>query len=178
MAFQPHKQCKTCQRVKVDKILYKRIFASKFYKKGGEALKEIARDEGLHYLGLLNHVKKHQHLTDDKLLTSQLNEIAKAESRKAVRQVIKTSDTRAAVTQKLAQKMENADLDELSTKDLLQLLLKAIKDTDDVQAKAKDQDIDILKMMGGVRAGEVQDTAKHYDEFNPWDEPEEAEVVG
>lgn len=174
--FQPAKACKVCQAVRADKKLFKRIYASKYYIKGGESLLSLSADTGLHYRALSTHVKKHQHMTDAALANSQLNEIAKATSRNAVAKIIRTGETRNDILSKLVNELEGRDLSELSAKDVLQLLLKGTKDSDDVKAKAKDYDLDIFKLVGGIRSGEVKSEVA-FEEFDPWSELPEGELA-
>ena len=168
-AFKPRKNCKICQAVKSDKRLFKRIYASKYYHKGGEPLLAIATEEGLNYRALTTHCKKHQNLSEDALAAAQLNEIAKSESREIARKFVRAGDARQDMIDKLQHQLDQADMSELTAKDVIALLAKVTRDSDDVAAKAKDQNIDIMRMMGAVRSGEVS-TSEVFEEFDPWKE--------
>lgn len=176
-AFQPRKNCKICKAVKADKKLFKRIYGTKFYVDGGESLLQLANETSLQYRALLTHCKKHQNLTEDALAESQLEVIAKKEQNKAIAKLVRTADARQDVIDKLYAEMDGRDLSELSGKDVLDLLLKATKMADDVAAKRKDQDIDIMKMMGAIRSGEIIDTDEDQEAFDPWADAEEGEIV-
>lgn len=175
-AFQPVKTCKVCKAVKADKKLFKRIYASKFYVKGGESLLQIANEAGLQYRALLAHCKKHQNITADKLAESQLEQIGQKTSQAAFRQLVRTGDARQEIIDKLSAELGSRDLTELTARDVVDLLLKGTKHADDVAAKKKDQDIDIMKQMGAIRSGEVAEEVIDKP-FDPWADAEEGEIV-
>lgn len=159
--------CKVCDKIKGNAKLVKRIYASNAYQKGGESLLKLAEDEDLRYDALRNHTKKHQALSADKLAEAQIKTIEKRVTDRAIQKMVRTGDARQDVVDKLHAMLDTINPDELSGRDVVALLLKATKDTDDVAAKAKDQDIDIMKMMGAVRSGEIID-AVDYELFDPF----------
>jgi hypothetical protein len=67
----------------------------------------------------------------------------------------------------LYEKLENGEFDDqMTVKDLL----TALRDSDNIEAKKKDQDIDILKMMMPYRSGEANIVEGEFEEFNPWEQ--------
>lgn len=169
MALKLKRGCKVCEKLKGNPKLTKRIYSSKFYLKGGESLLSISQDEELRYESLINHCKKHQALDEHKLAEAQLKSIEKKVTNDAIRKMVRTGDARQDVVDKLHAMLDNINPDELTGRDVVALLLKATKDSDDVTAKKRDQDVDILKMMGSVRSGEI--TAGNVEEaFDPWDD--------
>lgn len=159
--------CKVCDKLKGNPKLVKRIYASGFYQKGGESLLKLSEAEGMAYDSVRNHCKKHQALDADKLAEAQLKVIEKNVTDKAIRKMVRTGDARQDVVDKLSAALVGINIEEMSARDVVSLLLKATKDSDDVAAKAKDQDIDIMKMMGAVRSGEIID-AVEYELFDPF----------
>ncbi len=168
------KRCKWCQAVKADKKLLKRIYASAFYVENGESIKNIAATYvgGGIYPALLNHCKRHQGLTDDDLNTREVQRIAKSTSNAMIAQGVKTATARQGIIDNLSDVLTGDDYASLSPEDKIKLLLKAIKDTDDVDAKRKDQDIDVFRMMGGIRSGEIkpviEGTVVADEPYDPW----------
>lgn len=178
MAIQFRKNCKICQAVKKDPKLTARIYKSKFYMgKGAESLAKISQGTGLRYEALLSHCKKHQAISSDALAEQQVQQIAKVEEKRLVLNAVRTTDARQDVIDKLMAELQVRDVNEMSARDVISLLLKATKDSDDVKAKEKDQELDIFKLMGSSRSGEVVE-AEEYESFDPWDEAdiEEGEV--
>lgn len=179
--FKPHKNCNICKVIlKGDEKLARRIMSSKKWVLGGESLGAIAKDyEGkFSYQSLCAHAKKHQAPTEEDLIKSRVNrkqaEIVTQRFQKQVRSV----DVRQDLMDRLAQKLESGDFDDsMTVKDLI----KVLKDTDDVAAKKKDQDLDILKMMLPYQSGEIEtlnpSTMQRFEAFDPWAEVIEGEVV-
>lgn len=158
--------CKTCIAVKADKYLLKRIYESRAYVQGGEHLTTIAEETGLNYQSLYKHTKHHQAVTSEDLSMRQLAAVDKAAKDIMVQQVIRTADARQSIIQELYTVLDSEDFKALPAEKKVTLLLKALKDSDDVSAKSKDQDIDVLKMMAGGRSGNgvESDVLIEYDE--------------
>lgn len=184
MPLKIDKRCKVCAACKADPNLLKRLYDTKVYKKGGESLLEFARDTGLNYAGLGRHTKRHQFISSEDLDNHKLKVIHKQQSDMMVKQAITAGSARQSALDKLAVAIEDQGEikvgDNIALKDVIALLLKATKDADDVQAKKKDQERDIVKMMMGVRSGSgsvdaEDDLVIDYDEF---DAPIEGEIVG
>jgi hypothetical protein len=158
--------CKTCIAVKADKFLLKRIYESRAYVRGGEDLTKIAESMGLGYQSLYKHTKHHQAVTSEDLSQRQLEAVDKAAKDNMVARVIRSADARQSIIQELYSVLDSDDFKGLPAEKKVTLLLKALKDSDDVSAKSKDQNIDILKMMSAGRSGNVieGDVEIEYDE--------------
>lgn len=155
MPFSFRSNCNTCKAIKQDKTLLQRIYNSHEYTKGGEYLTVISADTGIGYQSLFKHVKRHQSLSEEDLTQRQLSSINKLSKDRLVKQVILTADARQSLIQELYSVLESDDFKNLSPDKKVSLLLKALKDSDDVSAKSKDQNIDIVKMMQGARSSDM-----------------------
>lgn len=182
MALKIDKRCKVCKRCLDDPSFMRRLFGSRAYVPGGESLKKIADDSGANYQGLIRHTAKHQGISESELKLRKARTSAKIQGRTLVKGALKAEDARQTVLDQLAQILEDAGALELgkdiTAKDAIGLLLKATKDTDDVQAKKKDQDIDVFRLMTQSRSGSPALPAESSDEpFDPWAEAVEGEIV-
>lgn len=186
MALKVDKRCKVCQRCLADPAFMKRLFASRAYVPNGEPLVKISADTGANYKALIRHTKKHQGISEYELTVQKRKVQARQASGQLVRGALKAETARQTVLDQLAQILEDAGALELgkdiTAKDAIGLLLKATKDSDDVQAKKKDQDIDVFKLMTQSRSGATPLPAGNDDEpFDPWataaPDAEEAELV-
>lgn len=169
--FVPKKNCKICRTIidtETGDELYKRIALSKAFTRDGEPLTAIWRDfpSSFSYLALQNHTKKHQAPTDAMLKSNRLGKFAEDQQLKELKEAVNTLKARDDIIRKI---LEKADDPEFLEKANIRDLLKALKDQDDVKAKQKDQDLDILKMMAGPRSGEfVQQIQQKQEDFDPW----------
>jgi hypothetical protein len=174
--IKPKKNCKWCQHLKEHPNLVKRIYKSAHYVKGGEPLKNIARDQKMQYPALINHCKYHQGLTDDEMAAAKLERLARRTSNAIINRNIKTVDARQQAIDMMFQKLMSGDFDDKMT---IKDFLTALKHADDTAAKRTDTAIDVMRMMHGVRSGEVSTPRTTPPrEFNPWDEEETPVVEG
>lgn len=166
--WKPHKLCKVCNLIKEgDEKLFKRIMHCKQFENGGEPLTEIAREyEGkFTYQSLFLHCKKHQAPTADDLAGRRMQRVKEKVMVDQYKEAVTTRDKRNALVDKLYDKLESGDFDDqMTVKDLL----TALRDADNVEAKKKDQDLDILKMMMPYRSGEADVIEGEFEEFDPW----------
>jgi septum formation inhibitor MinC len=165
--WNPHKLCKVCNVCKVDESLFKRIALSRQFVNRGETLTDIHEDykDKFSYQSLYSHVKKHQAPTADILSSRRLAKVQEQVMVDQFKRSVQTKDARQDLLDKLFNKLESGDFDDkMSVKDLLSVL----RDTDNAEAKKKDQEIDIMKMMMPYRSGDV--VQGEYEEYNPWEE--------
>jgi len=164
--WKPHKLCKVCNVIKAgDEDLFKRVTHSKQFERGGESLTSIAEDyKGkFTYQSLYLHCKKHQAPTAEMLVGRRMARVQEQAVVDNYKKSVTAKDTRQGLLDKLAEKLESGEFDDTMTvKDLIAVL----RDTDNAEAKKKDQEIDILKMMMPYRSGDV--IQGEYEEYDPW----------
>lgn len=145
------KRCKVCTLVKKDGKFLQRIYDSKEFVKGGESLRAISRDfEGVfEYQSLYNHVKKHQGLSPEDLENKVAVKKAREIEAKQLRETIKHTEARNEL---LAIGMDGIREGEIKLKgaDVVGLL----KQTADIEAKDKDRELDIARMIQEFASGE------------------------
>lgn len=165
--WKPHKLCKVCNLCKEDEKLFKRIAESKQFVNGGETLTEIQEDykDKFSYQSLYIHVKKHQAPTADILASRRLAKVQEQVMVDQYKRSVQAKDARQDLLDKLFTKLESGEFDDkMSVRDLIVVL----RDTDNAEAKKKDQEIDIMKMMMPYRSGDV--IQGEYEEYDPWEE--------
>ena len=165
--WKPHKLCKVCAVVKEDEDLFKRIAHSKQFERGGESLTDIQEEykDKFSYQSLYVHVKKHQAPTADMLASRRLAKVQEQVMVDQYKRAVNSKDARQDLLDKLFNKLESGDFDDsMTVKDLITVL----RDTDNAEAKKKDQEIDIMKMMMPYRSGDV--IQGEYEEYDPWQE--------
>lgn len=160
-------QCRICKTIRAEeaagKVLSKgalsktplitRIYQSKAYTKGGEPLTKIAKDytERFSYKGLFLHSKTHQAPTEEDLVEARLKRIHKRTMDDKVAQLIKHADVRQTIMDKGMQQLETGEMKLTSN-----VLLGAANKEADIEAKQKDQAIEVMKMIQAFQSGEVQ----------------------
>lgn len=169
--WKPEPRCKVCQKCKTDEKLFRRIMGSKQFVKDGETLQHIWEDyqQDFLYLSLYRHAKTHQAPTAEDLAVRRLTKFKQDAQVEEFKKVVGTQEARQTVQDRLYEKLLNGDFDEkMTVKDLIAVL----RDSDNAEAKKKDQEIDILKMMMPHRSGELDGEIieGEYEEFDPWDE--------
>lgn len=170
--WKPERRCNVCKKCMTDEKLFRRIMESKQFVKGGETLQAIWEDykDDFLYLSLYRHAKMHQAPTAGDLAVRRATKLKQEAQVRHFEEAVSTGQARQAAINRLFEKLQNGDFDEdMSVKDLL----TALRDSDNAAAKAKDQEIDILKMMMPHRSGEVVETGEvidgEYEEFDPWE---------
>lgn len=168
MPLQLEKKCHVCKAIKRDAKLAQRIYDSRFYTGTGEAVLTISLDTGLNYRGLLNHMKTHQTLDSDGLVTAKLNRIAKKQAGEVIRKQVRTMDARQEIIDRTYAKLIAGEYeDEMG----LSHLLTALKDADNRELKMGDQGIDFMRLMATMRSGELAQGIQKPEErdlFDPW----------
>jgi len=165
--WKPNKLCKVCALLKDDEVLFKRIAQSKQYQPGGESLTDIQDDykDKFSYQSLYTHARKHQAPTAEMLTSRRLAKVQEQVMVDQYRRAVNSKDARQDLLDKLFNKLESGDFDDsMTVKDLITVL----RDTDNAEAKKKDQEIDIMRMMMPYRSGDV--VQGEYEEYDPWQE--------
>lgn len=171
MGFRPNDKCTVCRVIREENEdhlkspLYK---ACNLYHTRGITLTALANNyPELKYAALRNHTLKHQNPS-----TQQLKKNFKVEQRK--------SQLEYARANEMTQRHHTSDRDEMVQKAMEALrqgdmklsasvLAKLLKDEADIEAKAKDQNIDILRIMTQSRSGETKGLVNpQLKPFDPW----------
>jgi hypothetical protein len=180
MPIKIEKKCSICKATQKDAKLAKRLFATKFYVKGGESLLNVSRETGLSYRGLINHCSYHQMLDATQLAAAKIKRMAKEQTAEVLRKQVRTMDLRQELLDMGYEKLMAGEFDEQMD---LKTLLTAAKDQDFRELKMGDQGIDFMKLMAGMRSGELMSGAPLIEaseesagDFDPWsEEPADAE---
>lgn len=153
MPLKIEKRCRVCKTIhEGDATLLKRIYASAFYKTGGEPLRQIHDDytERFTYASLRNHVRLHQGVSERDLKRSALNKLHQTTSNRAVAQVINHNEVRKLVMEQGYKGIKSGRI-RLKASDVV----KAAKDQADFEFKAKDQALEVMRMMEKFQSGEI-----------------------
>lgn len=146
------KGCKTCELVKNNKQLLKRIYnSSHFIPHSEDSLKQIAADykEFMSYPALLNHVKKHQFVNSEDYKRKMLARTVKRAEVQVIEERFQANNVQDAVINQGMEKLANGEMKVTATH-----LLKAAKDKFDAQAKTRDQELALAEMVAFFASGE------------------------
>ena len=145
------KSCRVCQAVKTNNVLLNRIYNSAFFMNTGESLKTIAEDysDKFSYVGLRNHVQKHQFMSDEDFTNRHLQKISKKAELNIARKKIESNQVWNEVIEQAMGKLQAGEL-QIRTTDLL----KAAKDKSDFEFKKKDQEMAFMEMVWFFTSGE------------------------
>lgn len=148
--LRPNKRCNVCQALKTDRKLLQRIYDSKQYIKGGESLKQIARDyEGqFEYQNLYNHCKFHQGLTSEDIERKQLQRAAQQIEVQQIKQVVRHGEVRDTILEEGLRQIKAGEV-----KMTLAGIVAAAKHASDIEEKAKDREIEVFKMIDDFSSG-------------------------
>lgn len=155
-----NKLCKVCDEVKENTSLLNRIYNSKFYLKSSkESLLQIQEEyaDVFSYRSLLNHVKKHQFMSEGDFKDRHLRKIAKDAEKKILKRQIESKEVWDEVINQGMEKLQSGELT-MRTADLL----KAAKDKSDHEMKVKDQQLAMAEMMWFFASGENNES-RSYD---------------
>jgi hypothetical protein len=154
LAFKPHPQCKVCQTIQAEKgrKLLTRIYGSRPFDSRGESLSAIADDYkgDFAYVNLLNHVKRHQALTDRQLANRRIESLSREIEAEKIRQHFSHNDLRQLVMDKGYE-----DIKEGKVKLTATSIMTAAKQASDIEEKNKDRQIEVMKMMAAFQSGEL-----------------------
>jgi len=157
------KRCDVCSLVTDHRndVLLNKIANSAHFMKGGQSLKDLQAEyaDRFSYRSLLNHVKKHQFLSDDDFTKRHLNQIVKKAEAQVLRRNIESKEVWDEVITKGMEKLQNGEMF-MKTADLL----KAAKDKSDFNLKSKDQQLAMMDMVWHFTSGENnREDRKPYD---------------
>lgn len=155
-----NKLCKVCDEVKENTSLLNRIYNTKYYLKSSkESLNQLHEEyaDVFSYRSLLNHVKKHQFMSDGDYKDRHLRKIAKDAEKKILKRQIESKEVWDEVISQGMEKLQSGELS-MRTSDLL----KAAKDKSDHEMKVKDQQLAMAEMMWFFASGENNES-RSYD---------------
>lgn len=155
-----NKLCKVCDEVKENTALLNRIYNTKFYiKSSKESLNQLHEEyaDVFSYRSLLNHVKKHQFMSEGDYKDRHLRKIAKDAEKKILKRQIESKEVWDEVINQGMEKLQSGELT-MRTADLL----KAAKDKSDHEMKVKDQQLAMAEMMWFFASGENNES-RSYD---------------
>lgn len=155
-----NKLCKVCDEVKENTSLLNRIYNSKYYLKSSkESLLQIHEEyaEVFSYRSLLNHVKKHQFMSEGDFKDRHLRKIAADAEKKILKRQIESKEVWDEVISQGMERLQSGEL-QMRTGDLL----KAAKDKSDYEMKVKDQQLAMAEMMWFFASGENNES-RSYD---------------
>lgn len=155
-----NKLCKVCDEVKANTKLLNRIYNSKYYLKSSkESLLQLQEEyaDVFSYRSLLNHVKKHQFMSEGDYKDRHLRKIASDAEKKILKRQIESKEVWDEVINQGMEKLQSGELT-MRTSDLL----KAAKDKSDHEMKVKDQQLAMAEMMWFFASGENNES-RSYD---------------
>lgn len=155
-----NKLCKVCDEVKENTKLLNRIYNSKYYLKSSkESLLQLQEEyaDVFSYRSLLNHVKKHQFMSEGDYKDRHLRKIASDAEKKILKRQIESKEVWDEVINQGMEKLQSGEL-QMRTGDLL----KAAKDKSDHEMKVKDQQLAMAEMMWFFASGENNES-RSYD---------------
>lgn len=158
MAIKFVTQCKVCKKIRAEEAagtskLIKRIYNSRQYVKGGESLKQIAKDyqKDFQYQTLYKHSRMHQAATEDDLTTARLNRIHKTTVNAQIDKLVRHQDVRQEIMSRGMEQIESGEI-----KLNANAVLSAANKEADIESKQKDQAIELMKMVQAFQSGELQ----------------------
>lgn len=154
-----HKKCRVCQEISHNTTLLEKIFESSFFVKYSKVnLSNIQKqyDDKFSYDSLLNHVKKHQFMSEEDFNSRHMKQIAKKAERQILQRQIESKEVWDEVIEQGMDKLKKGELS-MKTADLL----KAAKDKSDHEMKVKDQQIAMMDMVFHFASGENTESRKY-----------------
>lgn len=159
-----NKLCNVCKQLELNPTLTKRIYNTKFFTRGSSvSLKELWEDYSAEhgsqfsYEALLNHVKKHQFMSEKDYNSRHLRQIANQAEKQILKKQIESTQVWDEVIGKGMEGLAEGTL-HMKTADLL----KAAKDKSDYELKTKDQELAFAEMMYFFASGENNES-RAYD---------------
>jgi len=154
------KTCNTCKFIKKESrkklpqgtYLVDRIYKSRAWTKSGQSLKSLQLEYGTaSYNAFVRHCKNHQAPTQEQLDAAKIDAIMRPTEEIIARNVIKTENVRQEVMDRAMEALQSGEI-----KPRVADMLKAAKDQDDVEAKRKDQAMQLMTMINAFASGELQ----------------------
>lgn len=161
--LKPHKLCNVCRVAESNPKLIKDIYNSSFFMKGSSiTLRSIFQEyqavngAQFSYEALLNHVKKHQFMSEKDFSQRHMRQIAKTAEKQMLMRTIESKEVWDEVINKGMEKLANGEMP-MKTADLL----KAAKDKSDFELKTKDQQLAMMEMVMHFASGENNESRKY-----------------
>lgn len=153
------KRCVTCQLVRKNKQLLKRIYESSWYVPySKDHLKTIAKEAKLDYQSILNHVKKHQFIDSQDYHDKMLDHVDKKAEKRAVQKAVKAVDAIQSIIEIGNERLKNEEI----TVDTNQLI-RASQVKIAQEAKQKDQSLAMAEMVAHFLSGEGKEDRIYVD---------------
>lgn len=143
-------RCKWCAAVRKNKQLLERIYNSKFFlPHGKESLAKIAKETGMSYNALQNHVHRHQFIDSQDYTEKMLQNADKKAEKKAVRKAVRAVSAVQTVIDRGMERLESGEID-VDTNQLIRASQVKIAQ----EGKAKDQELATIEMVAHFLSGE------------------------
>lgn len=156
------KNCTVCQAITDNPKIAEDIYSTnRFTKSSKRTLRQLSEDysDKFIYTALLNHVKKHQYLSEEDFAARNLRDIAKSAERKILLKKMESVDVWDEVIGEGMDKLKKGEM-KLSAQDLL----RAAKDKSDFQFKKADSELKLAEMVFFFASGEnKQELSRPYD---------------
>lgn len=161
-----HKQCKTCERIRMEKRkgsekFLNRLYGSRAYNKDGEGLlniaREVTKEEPFNgvlkttYQSLTKHCKFHQAMTEDDLINSKIVRASKRKDNEIVKEMVQHRDVRQEIMSKGLEQLETGKLKLTAAS-----VVTAANKEADLEMKEKDQQIKVMEMIAMFQSGEIK----------------------
>lgn len=157
-------QCNVCRVIESHPKLLKDIYNTSYYMKGSSnSLRNLHADfaqangSQFTYESLLNHVKKHQFMSDKDFNDRHLRQIANTAEKAILKQAIESKTVWDEVINQGMEKLAAGEIT-MKTADLL----KAAKDKSDYELKVKDQQLAMADMIYHFASG-ANTESRSYD---------------
>lgn len=166
------KKCKVCNTVRKNKALLNRIYqSSHFVPHSKDTLLKISEETGIHYRGLLNHVKKHQFIDSADYQEAMLKQADDRLTKKAVAQAVKGQSAVQSIISRGHERLEAKEID-VNTDQLLRASQIQIAS----EEKKKDQDLMAISLAHFI-SGESTQNERIYAEADIIDQEPDTRAI-
>lgn len=148
------KSCRVCKAIHKDPTIKTRIYRTSFYvKREKTTLMDIYKEYSdlFTYVGLTNHVKKHQFMNESEFEKRSMVTLKRQAALQATREVVKASQIWSSVIEKGHEMIEDGSI-KLRANDIL----RAAKDQTDFDFKQKNNEIAMMAMVMHYASGESE----------------------
>lgn len=153
------RQCSICARVKKDKQLLKRLYASSwFVPHSRESVRDIVKLYNLSYQATLNHLKKHQFIDSQDYTDKMLQHADRQAKELAVRKAVKAHDAVQTIIDKGMERLESGEINVDTNQ-----LIRASQVRMAYDAKKKDQELATIEMVAHFLSGENASSRVYID---------------
>lgn len=139
-------------KVRTDKILLKRLYASRAYRPGGEALTEIQRDyaKDFSYDSIYNHCQRHQGVNADDIKRKNVQIAAREIEAQHIREAITHQSARQEMIEVGVEGIRAGDV-----KMTAAVVAALLRQQSDIEEKNKDRQLEVVKMIQQFQSGET-----------------------